>query len=56
MVPMTRLRKTKRTVGVNQLLTRVQIEGTEETESSNMVVVARENEEMKIVVAEEKKK
>ena len=36
MVPITRLRTTKRTVGVNQLLTEVHMERVEETDSANM--------------------
>ena len=36
MVPITRLRTTKRTVGVNQLLMEVHMERVEETDSANM--------------------
>lgn len=39
MVPIMTLRRTKRTVGVNQLFIEAQIEGMEETESSNMILV-----------------
>lgn len=40
MVPITRLRKTKRTVGVNQLFMEDQIEGINDTDCSNMAVAA----------------
>lgn len=36
MVPIMRLRKTKRTDGVNQLFMDAQIEGIDDTDSSNM--------------------
>ena len=36
MVPIMRLRRTKRTVGVNQLFMEAHIEGIKEVDSSNM--------------------
>ena len=41
MVPIMRLRKTKRTVGVNQLFTEAQIEGRDDTDSSNMACLCQ---------------
>ena len=42
MVPIMRLRRRKRTAGVNQLIMEAQIEGIEDTESSNMVLALSE--------------
>lgn len=44
MVPIMTLRRTKRTAGVNQLFMEAQIEGMEDTESSNMALVTVEEE------------
>lgn len=45
MVPIMRLRRTKRTVGVNQLFKEAQIEGMDDTDSSNMASSQREKSE-----------
>lgn len=45
MVPIMRLRRTKRTVGVNQLFKEAQIEGMDDTDSSNMASSQREKGE-----------
>lgn len=45
MVPIMRLRKTNRTVGVNQLFIDAKIEGTKDTDCSNMTLDSDTGEE-----------
>lgn len=44
MIPIMTLRRMKKTGGVNQLLMEDQIEGMEDTESSNMVFILSERD------------
>lgn len=55
MVPITRLRTTKRTVGVNQLLREVHMERVEETDSANMAELGQRDGEREICWGKKKK-